>query len=445
MTKSRRDGLYLLLIGSAIFILLGAALEHSSPFAMMDFKVVYWSSRCLIQHCDPYREAELRSVIQSEGGVAPTDSPKVLSTVSVCVYPPNAFAVTAPFALLPFGLASALWMALTLAGIVFASFLMWSVGADSAPVVSGALAFILLANSELLVIVGNAAGIVVSLCVIAVWCFVRRRFQWAGVFALAVALILKPQDAGLVWLYFLLAGAAFRKRALQTLAVAAALSIPAFLFTARVAPQWMPELRSNLAAVSAHGGNNDPGPSSSGAHGLGAVTELQAAISFFRDDPRFYNPVSYAICSALVLAWAFRTFNLPASPRNAWLALAAIAPLTMLPVYHRQYDARLLLLAIPACAMLWAQGRVGRFAVLFTSLALLANGDIPSLLIIGLITSLHLPPGGIYGQLTTAAQVFPSPLSLLAMACFFLVVYMRRESGSYALVEAPAPADRPRT
>ena len=55
MTKARLDALYLLLLGSAVFLLLGAALEYSSPVSMADFKAVYYGARCMIQHVDPYR------------------------------------------------------------------------------------------------------------------------------------------------------------------------------------------------------------------------------------------------------------------------------------------------------------------------------------------------------------------------------------------------------
>ena len=62
-------------------------------------------------------------------------------------------------------------------GLILASFLMWDIGAELAPVITGALIGFLLANSELCLVVGNVAGIVVSLCVVAAFlCFIKRRF-----------------------------------------------------------------------------------------------------------------------------------------------------------------------------------------------------------------------------------------------------------------------------
>jgi len=77
------------------------------------------------------------------------------------------------------------------------------------------------------------------------------------------------------------------------------------------------------------------------------VLDLQTVISVFRNDPRIYNPASYLICGLLLLAWIFVTVRSRPSRARVWLALAAISALSMLPVYHRQYDAKLLLLTVP--------------------------------------------------------------------------------------------------
>ena len=68
MTKARLDGLYLLLLGCAAFLLFGFALEHMLDTGMGDFKAVYYSSLTLVQHHDPYREADLLQTFQANGG-----------------------------------------------------------------------------------------------------------------------------------------------------------------------------------------------------------------------------------------------------------------------------------------------------------------------------------------------------------------------------------------
>jgi hypothetical protein len=308
------------------------------------------------------------------------------------------------------------------------------VGADFAPIVSGILIGFFLANSEVLVVLCNPAGIAVSLCVVAAWCFIRERFVPAGILCLAVSLAVKPQDAGLVWLYFLLAGGVYRKRALQTLLATLVLGLPGILWVWTVAPNWLQEWRSNILAFSVHGGINDPGPASSGGHGLGMLVNLQAVLSVFRDDPHFYNPVSYLICVPLLLLWLIVTLRSRPSPAKAWIGLAAIAALSMLPVYHHLYDSKILLLTVPACAMLWAEGGlIGRLALLVTAAGFVLNGDVTWAIVLGLIGRLHMPPSGLSEQLLIAVQVFPAPLILLVIGVFYLWVYARRSSEAVAV------------
>jgi hypothetical protein len=424
---ARRDGLVLLILGSLIFVFLGLALEHASREPMVDFRVVYYPARCLVQHCDPYDESQVLRLYRAEGGDNPADSEKVRQIVTRYFYLPTAFCFTLPFALLPWGPAHILWLMLTIAGLLFASFLVWSLAANSSPIAAGALISLFLVNSELLIISTNAAGIVVSLCAVAVWCFLRERLALAGILCLAVALAVKPQDSGLVWLYFLLAGGVYRKRALQTLLAMAVLSLPGFLWVLHTSPHWFTGWQSNVAALAVHGGINDPGPASIGAHGLAMVISLQSIVSVFSDDPRVYNWVSYLVSAPLLLASAFITLRSRATQNRAWLALAVIAPLTMLPVYHRQYDAKLLLLTIPACVMLWAEGGgIGRLAMFVNVAGLVFTGDLTWAILLGIINHLHLAATGFSGSVPMALEVFPAPCILLVMAVFYLWVYARK-------------------
>jgi len=429
MTRARRDGLYLLLLGCAVFILLGAVLEHASPAPMVDFRVVYYPARCLMQHSDPYKQSDVLRVYRAEGGDHPSDSEKDRQIVTRYLYLPTAFPLTLPFAMLPWGPAQAIWLTLTVGGLVFASFLVWNLAASYSPVVAGGLIGFLLANSELLIIKGNAAGIVISLCAVAVWCFMRDRFLPAGILCLAVSLIVKPHDAGLVWLYFLLAGGIYRRRALQTLVVTMVLSLPAVLWVWHVAPDWAQELRTNASALAVHGGINDPGLASTGAHGLGMLISLQAVFGVFWDDPHIYNTASYLTCAPLLLLWLLVTLRSRSSAANAWLAIAAVAALTMLPVYHRQYDAKLLLLTVPACAMLWAEGgATARLALLATTAGFVLTGDLSWAILLTSISYLHVSATSLSGELLTAVQIFTAPIILLAMGIFYLWVYVQRNS-----------------
>lgn len=433
MMRARMDGLYLLLLGGVLFLSLGLIMERAAAVTTIDFKVVYYSARCLLKHCDPYRESSLLQVYRAEGGDSPSDTAKIRRIEGNYMYLPTAFAFTLPFAMLPFGAAHTLWLTVTAASLLLAAFLMWNLGADHAPVASGSLVFLVLANSPNLLLLGNPAGIAVSLCVIAVWCFLKERCVLAGAICLAISLTLKPHDAGLVWLYFCIAGAVHRKRALQTLALTVALSVPTVLWTAQVSPQWIQELQSNLSALSAHGNLNDPSLATSGARGLGMMVNLQTIMSLFWDDPHIYNPASYLFGGTLVLTWTIITLRSRSSP-NPRLALASIAAISMLPIYHRQQDLKLLLLTVPACAMLWCErSRTGRVALLVTATGILLTGDVFWIIFDHLLPK--LAETGLPGWAITAILVLMVPLTLLLIGAFYLWIYARR-----ALI--PTPSDQ---
>ena len=446
MTRARLDGFFLFLLGSAMFVWLGFAAERASPVSMADFKGLYYGARCLLQHSDPYRESELLRIYQSEGGDRPSDSTGHRQVVTLCVNPPTAFILTVPFALLAWGPAHLLWTILTAAGFIVAAFLTWSLGADHAPVATGALVCIFLFNSELLLEIGNASGLAISLCVIAVWCFVQERSAPAGILCFALSLTVKPHIAALVWLYFLLSGGLYRKRALQTLAVTVVLALPAILGVWHIAPHWIAELQTNLQTTSAHGNLNDPGPATVDPRIHGAlIIDLQSAISILRDDPRIYNPATYLICAPLLLIWAVAALRKRPPQKNTWLALAAIAALSMLPVYHRTHDTRLLLLTLPAFAILWAKGGLNKWlALVFTGAGAAFIGVTPERLLD--IYSIHLRQStpGLPGLLLTLVLTRPVPLILLIMGTFYLWVYVRHNPAVKASAGPEGSVQEPR-
>jgi hypothetical protein len=438
MTKARLDGLYLLLLGTMVFLFLGAIGAKVNPASMVDFKVLYYPARCLIQQCDPYNEAQVERIAQAEGGQSSLDSEMTRHIIDRYIYLPTAFSFTLPFAMLPWGPAHVLWMTATIASLFLASFLIWDIGAHYAPVLSGALIGLLLANSETLMMLGNSAGLAISLCAVAVWCFLRERFVPAGILCIAVSLAFKPQDAGPVWLYFLLAGGIYRRRALQAFFLMAALSLPGVLWVWRVAPHWMPEWHSNLLAFSAHGGASDPALAAMGHRALDMMVSLQTAISFFWDDPHIYNPASYLVCFLPLFVWVVITLRSRFSSKGAWLALAAIAALSMLPTYHRAHDARLLIITVPACAILWAEGGViGRLALWINVVGFVLIGDIPWIILHVLFGKYDLSTTGTAGRLLTAIWIFPTPLILLVMGMFYLWGYLRLYSGQGRAAAVP--------
>lgn len=426
MTNTRQDSLYLMFLGSAVFLVFGCTLAVFAPHPLSDFRFLYNGARCLFQHVDPYQRNEFLRVFLADGGSlgSGTTHDQYLEMAQY-MYPPTSF-VLSPFALLPWEPAIALWTSLIAGAFVLASFSVWYLGAEYSPILSAALICVMLASGELLLIVGNAAGLVISLCVIAVYCFLKDRFIALGVLCFAISLMIKPHDGGLVWLYFLLAGGIYRKRALQTLATVTALSVPMVLWAWTASPHWYSELRTNLAVLSAHGHLNDPGPASMAGHGIAMVIDLQSVASLFRDSPDFYNAVSYLVGGSLLMVWIVVTLRAPRTSAMTWLALASISSLTMLPVYHRLGDAKLLLLTIPACAMLWSERNPVRWSALAINvMAIFLTGDLQWALFFRLVSQPRLT-SWLSGRPFVALQVLPVPVILLASSVFYLWLYVSR-------------------
>ncbi len=426
MAKTRRIALLWMMLASGISIFWGTS-SASHGYQWVDFRAIYIGSRCLIEHHNPYNVQEVESVYRNQGRALPTQTNESRQAVTLFVNVPTTLLLTAPFAMLPWGPAHVLWMAVLTGVYLLASLLIWELGARFAPTDTLWLVCILLVNSEMIFSSGNTAGIVVGLCVIAVWCFLEERFVPAGILALALSLAIKPHDAGLVWLFLLLMGGVYRKRALQSLLITGLLGLAALLWLSSVAPHWLQDWQENLAVISARGGINEPGPASVNAHSAAMVIDLQAAIAIFRDDPRFYNPLSYLICAVMLLAAALQTLRNRFSPRNAWLALATVAPLTMLVTYHKPWDAKLLLLTIPACAMLTAEGgKTRRLAMLVTASGLVFTSDIPLAALVGLAEFLHLDTASFSARLLTLLLTRSASLILLVVSLFYLWMLLRR-------------------
>lgn len=410
-----------LAVAAGISLLWGLSLARNVPGGMMGFPGLYYGTQCLLHHGDPYNPQELQRFYADAGAIPSGESAARVQAVALYVNLPTSFLFVAPFTLLPMHAAQALWNGLLVVTFLAASMLMWRESAGHARRVALLLLCVLLANCEIVFSGGNTAGFVVALTVIAAWCFLTAHAELAGVLCLAVALTLKPHDSGLVWLYFVLAGGASRKRALQSAAVAAVLTIVATTWVSFAIPGWLPEMRANLAAISAPGGINEPGPTSIGVNSADMIIDLQTVFSIMRNNPQFYNTATYLVCGIIFLTWARAVLRTRITPRTAWLALSSAAALSMLVTYHRSYDARLLLLSIPACALLWAHGGIAaRIGFTITALSILFTADVPATIIA--ICSEHLPmtKPGILPALQSILLGRPAPLCLLAVSVFYL-------------------------
>lgn len=419
----RRDGFYLMLLGSIFFLFMGFVHLSSDPIRLNDFRTAYFSGVCLLEPgCHPFQEADVDRLYRQRQVDHPlaTDSDRTVITRNV--YLPTAFVFTLPLAFLPFKLDLTLWALLIAAGSILAAFLMWQTSARHAPLLSAALLGYCLANGGSIFHFGNVAGIVVPLCIIAAWCFVEGRYIPVAVVCLTIGLAFKPHDVGLVWLFFLLAGGRYRRHALVTGGLFTMLAVPAVAWVTHISPHWLHEVSSNLDSISVPGGMNYPGV----IQGTSMLTNLQTITSVIWLSARTYNLAAILIWLPFVLVWGFLVWKSNPTRESVWFALAAAAAFSLLPTYHRQYDAKLIMLAVPACAILWSRrGRAAWVGLLITGITFFLNADLPWIVAFTALDRIPILRDPANHQLVTALFDFPVPLSLLALGTFNLWAFAR--------------------
>ncbi len=425
MQRSQIAGFLILVISAVVFALTGPLPGHPHVWDHLDFKALYYGTNCLIANQNAYDPATLDRFFISAGAAHPNDPPYIREVVDYLVYFPFALLFVAPFALLPWSTAYILWTFLIFAAYCFACFLIWTATAPHSRVLSALLIGILLTSGQTILVGGNAVGIVVGLSGIAAWCFIRHRYEWAGVLALAFALVLKPHDAGFIWLFFLLAGKTYRRRALQTFAVTAVFALFAAGWAFRVIPDWPKDQHNNLVALAGLGGN--PSPNSSVERTGNMLVNLQTIVAVFHNSPPFYNLVTYMLCGIPLLLWALHIYRTSPTGNAAWFALAAVVPLEMLITYHKPYDLKLLLLLLPACFLLWAENSTrGQAAFLLTAGALFFTADLPFAVYNALTRPVPMDLHSLAAQLKIVFLLRPIPLILIALAAFYLTIFLRQ-------------------
>ena len=431
MTKARMDGAILVFLGASVLFLLSSymlATKDGNKF--QDFRHEYYAARCLLSGQDLYNPAAMYHTYSVDEAARPPVGAEDRLVLTHIIYPPSSFAVTIPFALMPWQSARVLWLFASSGGLLFVSFLILDLVPNHAATMAGALIGLLLINTEVLIALANPSAIAISLCLCAVWTFLRDRYAITGVLCLALSLALKPQLVGFIWLYFLLAGGKLRKRAIQALLVTVAISIPTTVYLTHIAPNWPNELRSNLQIYTNHGGLDNPASRLAGHERL----DLQVIVSYFKDVPAFYKSVSFLIFLPLLSVWVASILRAPSSLENHLLALAATAPLTLLPVIHHPYDSKLFLLMVPATAWLWTRTKwLGRISCLLTAATFLATGDISSSVWSLILRSVPEAPGSIANSLMDATMALTAPVVVLGSCIFFLWLYWRGARTTVAL------------
>ena len=321
--------------------------------AFNDFVPVYTGARCLLHGCNPYDTAQLEQQFYQAGGRA-AELPSW--DIDVPVYPPSTFLILAPLGMLPFSAARLLWFVLNACVFVTAAALIASLPAGTRQWPGTLLASAVLGTSSILLILGQPAIFAISLLLIGSYLFLRGRLLPLATVLLVFSLAVKPQIGGLIVVYLLLQRIHWRYAAGALAGAAAMLACGGLVLHQHPrSADWATTLRANLTATLSPGGSADPRPANQ--QSVGDIN-LQALTSVFLVDASAFNPAAYAIFLLLLAAWVIAVLRMQASGDMHLVALGGLAILSLMPVYHRFYDTRLLLLTIPAIVLVWEQRRL---------------------------------------------------------------------------------------
>lgn len=325
----------------ALFLVRGPvrAIGNSS-----DFGCLFSAARAWMVGQDPYTFDALDRAWSEAGGEA-DQRPSVLNRP--CLYPPSIFPVLSLLAALPWGLsrvALACLSTVSVIAIVRATSvlvqakhrqrreLVWAVALAFAPV-------------HTCLAVGQGSLIALALMMVSL-VLAEKEHAISGGVLMAMSLAVKPQLtlAGLVW-----AAARGRKR----FVVAAIVGIVAISALAVVrmplGGEWVAHWREVVTAYSQNGNATDSSPLNPYSYQL---INLQVGLLRLISSRTVANIIAAGLAGAAVIVAIWRSRSNPA------LSLAALTAASLVPVYHRFYDAVALLVTIIVVETQWPRMRV---------------------------------------------------------------------------------------
>jgi len=374
-----------------------------------DFSAPYVAALKLKTHRNPYLSDDFFSIWHGAGG---SQAVKLVEAETKPVYAPNAIFFFLPFAWLN-------WHHAVLAYTVLCTCLFLVLIVRFASMVGDSwnswrriafLAFALaLAPIHTAISTGNPSALSVSCCLGALICLWEDRQIPAGIL-LALALIIKPSSGPLIVVLMLI----YRRwKSLLTLtAVYGTLSVAALAMMGRVAPLWKADYENNINFFffSARGDGNFA------AHMGNRFDALNLQVPLFEltQSKNFANCAATVIFGVLFVAWVVLALR-QRDQRFRFDLMSIAVLLALMPVYQRNYNAGVVLVAI-----VWAFQNLER-TVAKWMLAICCVFILP--LEAMLRYYYGWVPEALKGSIVLGAFIFPvASWSILALTILLLVV-----------------------
>jgi hypothetical protein len=341
----------LLLCAGGEFILRGPLrFVHASTFN--DYIPPYVQTRAWMQGEDPYSPQNLLRFWPPEANrvdflsrVRPDDS-LIFNWGIPTAYPLPTFALTAPLAALPWPIAQPVWLVITVLSFAVTVTSMMSF-ANLLPWTRSGLVFLAISLALAPFHTALAAGSIVSVAVAAsaaaVWADSRKHEILAGLL-LAAAVSLKPQ-IGLPFCFYYLVRRRWRIPAVAG-GIVAILSTVAAVRLAMSGTVWLQSYLNDNRVLFARGSLGDFTEGNPIRFGLINSQVAAYALLHNRDAA---NLAAFALAAFAGLAWIL----LLGKTRRDDLALSTLVVLSFMPVYHRFYDATLLVFPLAWSLTAW--------------------------------------------------------------------------------------------
>jgi len=395
-----------------------------------DFETLYAGAWCLTKHCNPYKADVLNDVLLAHHRV-----PSGAWVDNVPIYPPTTMTLIAPLSYLPFNIANALWYAVGFVTYTFAVcwlFLSFP-GMQSVAVpfrVAAIVLLMLFPKAVWSLNLGNPNLLVTGILIFVVFDDKPSRQNLRLVFFGAACLLKPPLALPFIVLLVLGSYRHLLKRVAAAIAVLGVVCAATFLYASAYpeTAHWRIDIADNLRQAAMPGMSMDPTVRANGGNGL---LNLQYLLAYWISPNSHSQAIALLICLLLGIiflwaAWKNLRGRMATSSESYMLAAATLASLVLLPVYHRFYDAAILIFAVPWVLRCVSRPPHARRVIL--PLILLA------VLYRNWLRTVTFPmTGSFLDQILAFIHFRYESLSALLLACTLLTIFLMQERAAPGL------------
>lgn len=332
----------LVVIACAVFYVRTAIPEYFTP---SDFAVYYAPARAWIIGDNPYDRTVAHKTWVNAGGKSDIMPPGFRADYAEPWMPilqfPTAITAFAPLGFLSATNAVTLWYLLSFALLIIQTAALSSLAGTSLLRPTGLFLFamtLLLAPVHEMFGYAQPSGPVISLIIVGVWAATYQKDFVAGLM-IGLASAVKPQLGLAFFMYYLLRGRWYLVGTSVILnAVIAAIAI---LPMEMRGISWISGWLENLSMAESPGGMNSTSIENDGRI---YMLQLQVIIHVLLEDSRIVNLIALLVVGVFATIFAWRRHQTP--QKDELLSLGVVSFLSLLPVYHRFYDAALLVVPL---------------------------------------------------------------------------------------------------